>query len=122
LRGDPGSTAIVTDVVGKGYVISPFGTVVNPKTWLVAQISLDTTDTIQTTSDAGATWEEFRPIGLPAVDRLDFVTPQAGWARPSGYECVGAGQTCSYGQDLMVTVDGGRHWTTIDLKAAALPG
>lgn len=94
--------------------------IISAKHWIVAHIARTDIDTIETTIDGGTSWTEIHPVGLPAVDLFDFVTPLIGWARPSGNECVGVGQTCSYSEDLMVTTDGGNRWTTIDLKAAGL--
>ncbi|HEY4845106.1 MAG TPA: YCF48-related protein [Candidatus Dormibacteraeota bacterium] len=94
--------------------------VVSGKTWMVAHPGTTDTDMIETTVDAGQTWTQIRPVGLPLISQFDFASPLVGWARPSGYECVAVGQTCSYREDLLVTVDGGKRWTTIDLTAAGL--
>jgi photosystem II stability/assembly factor-like uncharacterized protein len=94
--------------------------VVNAKVWMVASGGPTTTNLIDTTSDAGQTWAEIPAVGLPPLAELDFATPLVGWAQPYPDECVGIGQTCSYREHLLVTVDGGKRWTTIDLQAAGL--
>lgn len=115
---DGGRTWTPTHLFGVPPVAIP--RVINGTTWFVAHSGPTTTEMIEVTNDGGRSWTQVQTVGLPSIDEIDFATPLVGWARPRSLECVGIADKCSYGEDLLLTVDGGKRWTSIDLKAAGL--
>src|SRR5215216_642603 len=63
------------------------------------------------TRDAGKTWNEIAPNGLPAgVTAIDFASGSIGWGLIESARCAEFKTDCTVVGELRKTIDGGQTW------------
>jgi photosystem II stability/assembly factor-like uncharacterized protein len=63
------------------------------------------------TRDAGKTWNEIAPNGLPAgITAIDFASGSIGWGLIESASCAGFKTDCTVVGELRNTIDGGQTW------------
>jgi hypothetical protein len=113
LTPSPSTTPPVTarwEVVSGVDAVSPSFTVITLGACEGPRYDARCRQHLMATQDAGRTWYELTPPGLPhrvALEHPDFLSPSTGWVVAS--DCAG-GHAALYG-----TSDGGRTWATTNL-------